>query len=74
MKIFENPRWEDFEFDYVNENPTGWLGDGWTENERNRCVNVDYLDDENIDFPPKVGLQSPNGLTVDIARGGSNVN
>lgn len=51
MEAFANPRWEDFSYDYVNENPTGWIGDGWTENEKNKTINVDYLDDDRIDFP-----------------------
>ena len=51
MEVLRHPRWEDFVFKYVGDNQMGWFGDGWTENERNGCVNVDYLDDENIDFP-----------------------
>ncbi|KAJ5825359.1 hypothetical protein N7474_002497 [Penicillium riverlandense] len=51
MKAFANPRWEDFEYEYVDDNPTGWLGDGWTENEKYNRINVDYLDDDQIDFP-----------------------
>jgi hypothetical protein len=52
MKVLQHPRWEDFTYEYIHENPMGWFGDGWTANERNNCVNVDYLDYENIDFPP----------------------
>ncbi|KAJ5640723.1 hypothetical protein N7528_000348 [Penicillium herquei] len=51
MKVFSNPRWEDFEYDYLNDNLMGWFGDGWTANERNDTINVDYLDDDQIDFP-----------------------
>ena len=51
MQVFSQPRWEDFDYKNVNDNPMGWFGDGWTENEMNDCINVDYLDDENIDFP-----------------------
>ncbi|KAJ5542821.1 hypothetical protein N7535_005245 [Penicillium sp. DV-2018c] len=54
MKVFANPRWEDFEYEYVNDNVSGWLGDGWTENEKLNMVNVDYLDDDKVDFPPVV--------------------
>lgn len=50
-KAFANPRWEDFEYEYVDDNPAGWLGDGWTENEKYNRINVDYLDDDQIDFP-----------------------
>ncbi|KAJ5729799.1 uncharacterized protein N7483_004307 [Penicillium malachiteum] len=51
MRVFSNPRWEDFDYDYLNNNPMGWFGDGWTANERNNTINVDYLDDDQIDFP-----------------------
>ncbi|KAJ5166262.1 uncharacterized protein N7482_005043 [Penicillium canariense] len=54
MKVFANPRWEDFDYQYVNDNPTGWFGDGWTENEKLDKINVDYLDDDQIDFPRPV--------------------
>lgn len=59
MKIFATPRWEDFDFTYVNDNPMGWLGDGWTENEKLDQVNVDYLDDDQVDFP-----QPPKACSV----------
>jgi hypothetical protein len=52
MKVFENPRWEDFEYEYMDDNSIGWLGDGWTEDEKHDRINVNYLDDEHIDFPP----------------------
>lgn len=54
MKVFANPRWEDFDYKYVNDNPTSWFGDGWTEKEKNKMIDVDYLDDDQIDFPPPV--------------------
>lgn len=54
MKVFAHPRWEDFEYEYVNGNPNGWIGDGWTENEKNKVINVNYLDDDQIDFPVPV--------------------
>lgn len=31
IKALEEPRWEDFEYSFVNGNPVGWLGDGSTE-------------------------------------------
>ncbi|KAJ5321431.1 hypothetical protein N7476_004433 [Penicillium atrosanguineum] len=51
MKVFAHPRWEDFDYEYVNDNPTSWFGDGWTEKEKNDTIDVDYLDDDRIDFP-----------------------
>ncbi|CAG8022785.1 unnamed protein product [Penicillium olsonii] len=52
MKALAHPRWEDFEYEYVSDNAVGWLGDGWTENEKRNIINVDYLDDDQVDFPP----------------------
>ncbi|KAJ5752204.1 hypothetical protein N7520_009121 [Penicillium odoratum] len=54
MAAFEHPRWEDFEYEYIGDNAMGWLGDGWTENEKRNKINVDYLDDEKIDFPKPI--------------------
>ncbi|CAI7612505.1 unnamed protein product [Penicillium manginii] len=51
MKVFAQPRWEDYEYEYVNDNPFGWIGDGWTENEKNDKIHVNYLDDDQVDFP-----------------------
>ncbi|KAJ5242026.1 uncharacterized protein N7469_000353 [Penicillium citrinum] len=51
MKVFKQPRWEDFDYEYINDNPFGWIGDGWTDNEKNNRINVDYLDDDQIQFP-----------------------
>ena len=63
MEVLRHPRWEDFDYKYLNDNPMGWFGDGWTANELNQCVNVDYLDDENIDFPPSGDIQVRQTLT-----------
>ncbi|KAE8159352.1 hypothetical protein BDV40DRAFT_303306 [Aspergillus tamarii] len=54
LKVFAQPRWEDFAYVYVNDNPNGWLGDGWTENEKNKTIHVNYLDDDQIDFPTQL--------------------
>lgn len=50
-KVFATPRWEDYEYEYVDGNNYGWIGDGWTENEKYDRVNVDYLDDDQVDAP-----------------------
>lgn len=54
MRAFAYPRWEDFSYEYGSDNAVGWLGDGWTENEKHDRINVNYLDDNQIDFPPAV--------------------
>ena len=61
MKSLSHPRWEDYEYDYENGNPNSWIGDGWTENEKNKAVNVDYLDDDQVDFPTGVLRQVERG-------------
>lgn len=67
MEALAHPRWEDFDYTYVNENPFGWFGNGWTENERRREINVDYLNAENIDFPAVPEKAITNGYH-DIVR------
>lgn len=54
LKTFSNPRWEDFEYEYINDNPNGWIGDGWTAAEKVGSFDVNYLDDDQIDFPTPV--------------------
>ena len=51
MEAFLYPRWEDYDYVHRNDNEFGWFGNGWTENELNKTINVDYLNEENIDFP-----------------------
>ncbi|EXJ96239.1 hypothetical protein A1O1_01365 [Capronia coronata CBS 617.96] len=52
MRVLTHPRWEDFVYEYVNDNPCGWLGNGWTLEEKEKRVRVDYLNKDQIDFPP----------------------
>ncbi|EXJ73481.1 uncharacterized protein A1O5_03242 [Cladophialophora psammophila CBS 110553] len=52
MQALAHPRWEDFLYDYENENACGWIGNGWTVKEKTKQVNVDYLNYDQIDFPP----------------------
>ncbi|EEA22676.1 hypothetical protein TMatcc_001518 [Talaromyces marneffei ATCC 18224] len=58
LKTFSNPRWEDFEYEYINDNPNGWIGDGWTAAEKLRSFDVNYLDDDQIDFPTPVEVEA----------------
>ncbi|CBF78087.1 hypothetical protein AN8757.2 [Aspergillus nidulans FGSC A4] len=70
MKALAHPRWEDYTYDYVNDNPNGWLGDGWAEDERNKIIDVDYLDDDQVDFPTSVIVkQELNGGTNGMTKG-----
>jgi hypothetical protein len=74
VQALANPRWEDYRYEFVHENANGWFGDGWTENEKNKSINVDYLDYENIDFPsPAVlAVNNGNGHSEKTANGLSN--
>jgi cation diffusion facilitator CzcD-associated flavoprotein CzcO len=42
IKALENPRWEDFEYSYVDDSPMGWLGDGSTEADKNRAADKSF--------------------------------
>ena len=55
VRTFENPRWEDYEYVYLDErrNRFGYLGDGWTEVERKGGDTAFYM--EEIDYPPVPG-------------------
>lgn len=50
---FENPRWEDFEYELMEEvedSPLSWLGNGITQAQQEDRVTTDYLD--TADVPP----------------------
>jgi hypothetical protein len=51
-RTFEQPRWEDYEYVYLEDrrNRFGYLGDGWTEVERHGGDTAFYM--EEIDYPP----------------------
>jgi hypothetical protein len=55
VRTFENPRWEDYEYVYMDErtNRFGYLGDGWTDVERKGGDTAFYM--EEIDYPPVPG-------------------
>ena len=42
IKVLENPRWEDFTYTYVDNNPTGWLGNGSTVADNDRKSDKGY--------------------------------
>lgn len=44
----------------MDDNANGWIGDGWTENEKNNAIEVNYLDDDQVDFPLTVVEQPKN--------------
>jgi hypothetical protein len=51
MRTLQHPRWQDYDYKYLNEsNIFGYLGDGWTDIEKNGGDTAYYLDC--IDYPP----------------------
>lgn len=66
MKVMAHPRWEDFEYQYINENPNGWLGDGWVEDEKNDNINVNYLDDDQIDYPHALVVHDQQSTSIEV--------
>ncbi|KAI9798294.1 MAG: hypothetical protein M1833_004866 [Piccolia ochrophora] len=52
IEALSRPRWEDFDYSYVDDEEFGWFGDGWAERDRNGEDKSYYLDPANIDYPP----------------------
>jgi hypothetical protein len=53
IQVFENPRWEDFDYEHDEDtaiNIWGWLGDGVTVNQRDGKSTSEYL--RTVDIPP----------------------
>jgi len=51
LRTFAHPKWEDFDYEYIDSNRSFWLGDGQTLNEKTMSGDrAWYLDD--IDVPP----------------------
>jgi hypothetical protein len=55
MYAQRNPRWEDFDYTYLDEmggNPMTWLGNGYTGADYDGSSRTMYLDPKFIDYPP----------------------
>lgn len=48
IKALEKPRWEDFEYTYVDDNRMGWLGDGSSERDKGDLDRTYYLTSESL--------------------------
>jgi hypothetical protein len=60
MYAQRNPRWEDFDYKYLNEmdgNPMTWLGNGYTISDYDGSSRTTYLDRSLIDYPPIPDLE-----------------
>jgi hypothetical protein len=53
IKALEKPRWEDFDYEYVDGNPFGWFGNGWSEADADEKMDrAYYLDGANMIYEP----------------------
>jgi hypothetical protein len=55
MYAQRNPRWEDFDYTYLDElqgNPMCWLANGYTNADYDGSSRTLYLDPEHINYPP----------------------
>ncbi|KAK6811378.1 hypothetical protein RU639_012809 [Aspergillus parasiticus] len=51
-KVLENPRFEDYEYTYIEGRDMAWMGNGFTTPELDASVPAStYLDPEHIDYP-----------------------
>ncbi len=51
IRTLQEPRWQDYEYEcFLGSSMFGYLGDGWTDIEKNGGDTSYYLDE--IDFPP----------------------
>ncbi|KAK9460471.1 uncharacterized protein V1516DRAFT_626211 [Lipomyces oligophaga] len=56
IHVFDHPRWEDYDYKYVNDNPFEWFGNGWSNIEKEEGTDRSYYLNPNIvDFPPVPG-------------------
>ena len=53
IHALRSPRWEDFEYTYVQGNAYGSFGDGWSERDRSELDRAYYLKDVMLDDPMK---------------------
>ena len=63
IQVLDNPRWEDFEYEYVDGNGFGWFGNGWSERDHgNDMARTYYLDGQAM-------LREPLEKTKAVASG-----
>jgi len=50
VAALKKPRWEDYEYTYVDDNPFGWFGDGWSVGDRSGDPQLQtfYLDKQHF--------------------------
>ena len=60
IRALENPRWEDYDYEYVDGNSFGWFGNGWSERDSNEKLDRGYyLDGANMVYEPLKRKEDP---------------
>ena len=68
IQVLENPRWEDFDYRYVDGNGFGWFGNGWSRRDHgDDMARTYYLDGQAM-------LHEPLAKTKSVANGHWNGN
>ncbi|MCJ1309536.1 hypothetical protein MMC25_003196 [Agyrium rufum] len=71
VQTLANPRWEDFEYTYVDGNEFGWIGDGWCVADRTEGADRSwYLDEQRMVHEPLEERKGENGFVGGAAREG----
>ncbi|MCJ1292903.1 hypothetical protein MMC34_004456 [Xylographa carneopallida] len=69
IQTLAKPRWEDFEYTYVDGNEFGWIGDGWSTLDRlDDADKTYYLDNQQMIHQPLEERTRFEGLAGDLAR------
>ena len=68
VRALERPRWEDFEYEYVDGNEFGWIGDGWSKGDRVEGADTTYyLNNLQMLHEPLGERTGLNGVKADLA-------
>jgi hypothetical protein len=69
IKTFKAPRWEDFEYTYVDGNEFGWIGDGWSRLDRLQDADrAYYLSTQMLHEPLEKG-EARDAVKSDLCKG-----
>jgi hypothetical protein len=69
IKTFKAPRWEDFEYTYVDGNEFGWIGDGWSRLDRLQDADrAYYLSTQMLHEPLEKG-EARDAVKNDLCKG-----
>ena len=69
IRVLERPRWEDFEYTYVDGNEFGWIGDGWSTLDRLEDADrTYYLNNQQMIHQPLEERSDMKGMVGDLAR------